>query len=333
MKIKTIKEIIADEKNSASALLELYHKSQRRSAYHIQGLSDLEKKIYRSLSQKLNLKQNVLQTENEILNALQDYGQPQELPLKNIVLKFQDKAQADLSEDEKKMTEWVAELKLLKGIPLSYMVPLHHLLPSESIRFFAVDQQWVNDLIRGALSIGNNQSGADVWHDRDRIKILNKKSDLHLHDVQTKSLPAHLLGHFSAWTRHKLLLRKLRSLKNRAPKSISGFIMRSDFVIKYPGVRIEANDNQGETCPCLSSDVISQGIKICLFEGRIDKLTFYENSDSLLYKMDPAWTGFLKDGRLNITELAKHLNAGDSANLAREFLCSPETFTFELHLK
>ena len=52
------------------------------------------------------------------------------------------------------VTDWLEELKLLKGIPFNYLVPDEGLLPAESIRFFQVDQLWVDAVLDGAFSIG-----------------------------------------------------------------------------------------------------------------------------------------------------------------------------------
>jgi len=45
--------------------------------------------------------------------------------------------------------------KKLQGIPSRYLIPDPNLLPNESIRFFRVDENWVNAFICGAFSIGH----------------------------------------------------------------------------------------------------------------------------------------------------------------------------------
>ncbi|HEY8097208.1 MAG TPA: hypothetical protein VIE65_14080, partial [Methylobacter sp.] len=45
--------------------------------------------------------------------------------------------------------------KNLQGIPSRYLIPDPNLLPNESIRFFRVDNNWVNAFICGAFSIGH----------------------------------------------------------------------------------------------------------------------------------------------------------------------------------
>src|SRR6476620_8800187 len=57
----------------------------------------------------------------------------------------------DLPDD---VSSWLNDLQALIGVPFSYLVPDSRMLPAESIRFFAVDPNWITALIDGALSIG-----------------------------------------------------------------------------------------------------------------------------------------------------------------------------------
>jgi hypothetical protein len=50
-----------------------------------------------------------------------------------------------------KFTAW----KYLEGIPFRYIVPQSKMLPNESIRFFTLDNSWINAFISGAFSIGH----------------------------------------------------------------------------------------------------------------------------------------------------------------------------------
>ena len=49
---------------------------------------------------------------------------------------------------------WLARLRLLEGVPFSYLVADSSLLPPESIRFFYIDRGWTDALVEGALSVG-----------------------------------------------------------------------------------------------------------------------------------------------------------------------------------
>ena len=52
------------------------------------------------------------------------------------------------------LRQWLARLRLLNGVPFSYLAADSLLLPPESIRFFYVDRNWTDALVEGALSAG-----------------------------------------------------------------------------------------------------------------------------------------------------------------------------------
>jgi hypothetical protein len=52
------------------------------------------------------------------------------------------------------LRRFLARLRLLNGVPFSYLVPDAGLLPIESIRFFYVDRAWTDALVQGVLSVG-----------------------------------------------------------------------------------------------------------------------------------------------------------------------------------
>src|SRR4030095_8176564 len=52
------------------------------------------------------------------------------------------------------LRRFLARLRLLHGVPFSYLVPGTHLLAIESIRFFYVDRAWTDALVQGVLSVG-----------------------------------------------------------------------------------------------------------------------------------------------------------------------------------
>jgi hypothetical protein len=52
------------------------------------------------------------------------------------------------------LRRFLARLRLLHGVPFSYLVPDAELLPIESIRFFYIDRAWTDALVQGVLSVG-----------------------------------------------------------------------------------------------------------------------------------------------------------------------------------
>lgn len=52
------------------------------------------------------------------------------------------------------LRRFLARLRLLHGVPFSYLVADARLLPLESIRFFYIDRAWTDALVQGMLSVG-----------------------------------------------------------------------------------------------------------------------------------------------------------------------------------
>lgn len=58
---------------------------------------------------------------------------------------------ADMPEN---LARWLDGLRLLEHVPFNYLVPDERMLPSESIRFFQVDELWLEAILDGVFSIG-----------------------------------------------------------------------------------------------------------------------------------------------------------------------------------
>jgi len=59
-------------------------------------------------------------------------------------------AAPDLPDD---VGRWLARLCLLHDLPFNALVPDARMLPAESVRFFVIDQNWLDSLVDGALSV------------------------------------------------------------------------------------------------------------------------------------------------------------------------------------
>jgi len=69
-------------------------------------------------------------------------------------------APADDAAPPERVSQWFEATALLKGVPFNYLVPDERMLPTESIRFFQLDPEWMNNLFAGAFSIGHVAGGA-----------------------------------------------------------------------------------------------------------------------------------------------------------------------------
>lgn len=60
------------------------------------------------------------------------------------------------SSDWQVVQTWILDNLFLKNIPAHYLIPDASFLPREAMRFFYIDQNWMDAFIDGALSIGNH---------------------------------------------------------------------------------------------------------------------------------------------------------------------------------
>jgi hypothetical protein len=116
------------------------------------------------------------------------------------------------------LRRFLARLRLLHGVPFSYLVPDTQLLPVESIRFFYIDRAWTDALTQGALSVGTVTSA-------DR--------------AQLQAVYPHIREEVDAAER------TIRQPEGEPPLqgaagTITGFLLRSRVVSGWPNLHVRA---------------------------------------------------------------------------------------------
>lgn len=123
------------------------------------------------------------------------------------------------------VVRFLARLRLLEGVPFSYLVPDAAMLPLETIRFFYVDRNWLDALVQGALSPGTVNSG-----DRAKLTalhpIVRREVDVAERLVRMKDADAPAVDADG------------RPIGVAGP--ITGFLMRSRIVSGWPGLHVRA---------------------------------------------------------------------------------------------
>jgi hypothetical protein len=116
------------------------------------------------------------------------------------------------------LRHFLARLRLLHGVPFSYLVPDAQLLPIESIRFFYIDRAWTDAMTQGALSVGTISTA-------DR--------------TQLESVYPHIQREVDEAER---LIRKPKSEEKLKDGSgtLTGFILRSRVVSGWPNLHVRA---------------------------------------------------------------------------------------------
>jgi len=86
---------------------------------------------------------------------------------------------------------WILDNMFLKNIPAHYLLPDPSYLPPETIRFFYIDNNWMDAFIDGALSIGNHLNRADDVVRQSFKRNLNRYFETTLHDKKGSPLNYH----------------------------------------------------------------------------------------------------------------------------------------------
>jgi hypothetical protein len=113
---------------------------------------------------------------------------------------------------------FLGRLRLLEGVPFSYLVSDSLLLPPESIRFFYIDRNWTDALIQGALSVGTVNSS-----DRAQLEQLHARIR---DEVDEEERFVRLPGG--------------EKVQQGSAGTITGFLLRSRAVSGWPAMHVRA---------------------------------------------------------------------------------------------
>jgi len=177
---------------------------------------------------------------------------------------------------------WLGRLLALVGVPFEYLVPDEGMLPPESIRFFRLDDNWVQALLDGAFSLGRDltaeASGASA--NLDRV----------------------LLGPALAQARAAAPLRPRAGVAAPAAPAAdsagpvwTGFLLRSRVVSDYPGLGVNVyplghtpDDPEPVLMPVRRLDRLGQtgDTLLCLVHGDAYRVDVHEAPELLHYGID-----------------------------------------------
>jgi hypothetical protein len=174
---------------------------------------------------------------------------------------------------------WLGRLLTLTGVPFQYLVPDEAMLPPESIRFFRLDDNWVQALLDGAFSLGRDltaQAG-DASTNLDHV----------------------LLGHVTAQAKAAAPLRPRTGVPapdaGLADTVWTGFLLRSRVVSDYPGLGVNVypkGHTPDDPVPMLSPvrrlDRLGQtgDTLFCLVHGDAYRVDVHEAPELLHYGID-----------------------------------------------
>ncbi|OIW33119.1 hypothetical protein CONLIGDRAFT_163122 [Coniochaeta ligniaria NRRL 30616] len=143
------------------------------------------------------------------------------------------------SPDYAVVLKWVLDRKFLFGIPAHYLISDATYLPPETLRYFQIDQNWVDALIDGALSLANHAE-----QDNDTVRKAIKDA---INAYLSKEDPV---------------------LKYKPQVPIYGFFLRSDIVTQFPDLKVDIpyTTTTDPRAPLLRHENVDEGVMLVLLD-------------------------------------------------------------------
>ncbi len=155
---------------------------------------------------------------------------------------------------------WLLDIRLLRNIPIAYLVPDAALLPPESIRFFHVNPTWVDRVIDGALSARQVGTVEAVFR-YSLLKMIREKLD---DALKTQSE--------GAWD---------------PSMGMTGMLVRSELAARWPEMTVEAEAAAGQKpLFVFRQEPISKGLWIALIGGVPSTLKLIEPTVGVRYGVE-----------------------------------------------
>ncbi|KAI1406920.1 hypothetical protein F5Y13DRAFT_207166 [Hypoxylon sp. FL1857] len=134
---------------------------------------------------------------------------------------------------------WLLDRIFLVGVPAHCLIPDPTYLEPESLRFFHIDNNWVDALVDGALSLGNHYGD-----DEERRAIKQGLNDYIQHVPEGQDQPMQLPAY--------------------------GFYLRSDLVTMFPDLRVEVLPADGVAAPSgaplLRHEIVTDGVMMAFMD-------------------------------------------------------------------
>ena len=157
------------------------------------------------------------------------------------------------------LRRFLANLRLLNGVPFSYLVPDADLLPPESIRFFYVDRDWTDAMVQGVLSVGTITTA-----DRAQLEGVypNIRDDVDEAErtIRTPQGEERLAGKAGAITGFLLRSRAVSGWPNLHVRAYSRDVLKDDALTT-------AAESNPERMKVLRMERLAPAVLLVLFDG------------------------------------------------------------------
>lgn len=177
-------------------------------------------------------------------------------------------------EPQDEMLAWLTRLRLLNGVPFSYLIPHEKFLPIESIRFFYVDRNWTDAAVDGALSVGTITS-----KDRAQLHSIYPRLRAKLDETERQEFQKRI-GDMPTVP-----------VLGGGPRAevLTGFLLRSRAVSGWPGLHVNAwTDNSQETSVnIVRIERLAPAVLLVLFDGVPGYMTITEPRQGIQFGVKP----------------------------------------------
>jgi hypothetical protein len=157
------------------------------------------------------------------------------------------------------LRRFLARLRLLNGVPFSYLVADASLLPLESIRFFYLDRAWTDALVQGVLSVGTITT-ADRAQLESVYPFIRNEVDEAERSIRMPEGEARLSGEGGAITGFLLRSRAVSGWPNMHVRGYARDVVADD------ALTTEAESNP-ERLKLLRMERLAPAVLLVLFDG------------------------------------------------------------------
>lgn len=211
------------------------------------------------------------------------------------------------------VADFLVRLRLGEGVPFGYLVPDPALLPDNAIRFFTVDEAWLDVLLTGALAVGS-ASTRDTDHATSAVPAITQATREALPLVaavrRCQRAAVDVAAHVRAAIAHagaEAVVRAgaeadvLPDIGGTPP--VTGFLLRSGLVSGWPGMNVRAfttsdipeqadpsSVDPSLVVPILRMETLAPSILLVLFAGSPAMIWLEEPHHGIQLGVDPGNT-------------------------------------------
>jgi hypothetical protein len=199
--------------------------------------------------------------------------------------------------DVELVTDWLTRLHLLQGVPFNYLVPDIGMLPTESIRFFQVDNNWLAALLDGAYSVGFAAAGQAAA--AQALPVFLSQAAHRARSGATRRALLHQVRSRTGLAFASTLASPAAQELAAAPEVLSGFLLRSAVVAGWPGMEVFGYADAAGSTPLqiVRFETVAPSLLLCLFGGLVARVDFREPSEAVHFGLDANGTNWQKDLR------------------------------------